>query len=513
MRHRLRHAGLRAQNELCAPLPSWEGFTRALGKRMVPWAPLSFTVLALASMWRCSCPPSRVLGFACTNTEFTRVRHRLRHAGLRAQNELCAPLPSWEGFARALGKRMVPWAPLSFTVLALASMWRCSCPPSRVLGFACTNTEFTRVRHRLRHAGLRAQNELCAPLPSWEGFTRALGKRMVPWAPLSFTVLALASMWRCSCPPSRVLGFACTNTEFTRVRHRLRHAGLRAQNELCAPLPSWEGFTRALGKRMVPWAPLSFTVLALASMWRCSCPPSRVLGFACTNTEFTRVRHRLRHAGLRAQNELCAPLPSWEGFTRALGKRMVPWAPLSFTVLALASMWRCSCSPSRVLGFACTNTEFTRVRHRLRHAGLRAQNELCAPLPSWEGFARALGKRMVPWAPLSFTVLALASMWRCSCPPSRVLGFACTNTELTRVRHRLRHAGLRAQNELCAPLPSWEGFTRALGKRMVPWAPLSFTVLALASMWRCSCRRRVYWVSRAPTPNSRECATACATLG
>ena len=72
--------------------------------------------------------------------------------------------------------------------------------------------------------------------------------------------------------PSSVLGFACTNTEFSRVRNRLRHAGLRAQNELCAPLPSWEGFTRALGKRMVPWAPLSFTVLALASMWRCSCP-------------------------------------------------------------------------------------------------------------------------------------------------------------------------------------------------------------------------------------------------
>ena len=42
------------------------------------------------------------------------------------------------------------------------------------------------------------------------------------------------------------------------------------------------------------------------------------------------------------------------------GKRMVPWSLLSFTVLALAPMWCCSCSPSRVLGFACTNTELKR---------------------------------------------------------------------------------------------------------------------------------------------------------
>ena len=79
-------------------------------------------------------------------------------------------------------------------------------------------------------------------------------------------------------------------------------------------------------------------------------------------------------------------------------------------MLALASMWRCSCSPSHVLGFACTNTEFSRVHNRLRHAGLRAQNELRAPLSSWEGFVRAPGKRMVHWAPLAFTVLALAPM-------------------------------------------------------------------------------------------------------
>ena len=203
---------------------------------------------------------------------------------------------------------------------------------------------------------------------------------MVHWAPVYFTVLALTPMWRCSCSPSRVLGFACTNTELTRVRHRLCHAGLRAQNELCAPLPSRKGFAYALRKLMVPWASLCFTVLALDPMWRYSCSPSRVLGIACTNTELTRVRHRLCHAGLRAQNELCAPLLSWDGLARALEKRIVTWAPLSFTVLALASMRRCSCSPSRVLGFACTNTEFTRVRHRLRHAGLRAQNELCSPL-------------------------------------------------------------------------------------------------------------------------------------
>ena len=131
---------------------------------------------------------------------------------------------------------------------------------------------------------------------------------------------------------------------------------------------------------MVPWAPLCFTVLALAPMWRYSCSPSRVLRFACNNTEFTRVRHRLRHADLRAKKELRAPVPSWKGFARALSKGIVPWAPLTFTVLGLAPMWRCSCSPSRVLGFACTNTEFTRVRHRLRHADLRARNELCSPL-------------------------------------------------------------------------------------------------------------------------------------
>ena len=392
-------------------------------------------------------------------------------------------------------------------------MWRCSCRTSRVLGFARTNTVLTSVRHRLRHAGLRAQNELCAPLPSWDGFTHALGKRMVPWAPLSFTVLALAPMWRCSCPPSRVLGFARTNTEFYESAPPLAPRWVestkrvvRAPAKLGRLHPCPRQANGALGSALLHRAGVGFDVALLVST-------ARVLGFARTNTEFFRVRHRLRHAGLRAQNELCAPLPSWEGFTRALGKRMVPWAPLSFTVLALASMWRCSCPPRVYWVSRAPTPNSTRVRHRLRHAGLRAQNELCAPLPSWEGFTRALGKRMVPWAPLSFTVLALASMWRCSCPPTRVLGFACTNTEFSRVRHRLRHAGLRAQNELCAPLPSWEGFTRALGKRMVPWAPLSFTVLALASMWRCSCPPRVYWVSRAPTPNSRECATACATLG
>ena len=94
-------------------------------------------------------------------------------------------------------------------------------------------------------------------------------------------------------------------------------------------------------------------------------------------------------------------------------------------------------------------------------------------------------------------------------------GFARANTVGTSVRLRLRHVGLRAQNEARAPRPSCGGFTHALSKRTVPWAPLFFIVLALAPLW-------CYWwspsvacavVSRAPEPWERACATACATLG
>ena len=93
-------------------------------------------------------------------------------------------------------------------------------------------------------------------------------------------------------------------------------------------------------------------------------------GFARANTVGTSVRLRLRHVGLRDQNEARAPRPSGGGITYALSKRTVPWAPLSFTMLALAPMWLCLFSPSRVLSFAPSNAELTRVRHRLRHAGL-----------------------------------------------------------------------------------------------------------------------------------------------
>ena len=54
---------------------------------------------------------------------------------------------------------------------------------------------------------------------------------------------------------------------------------------------------------------------------------------------------------------------------------------------------------------------------------------------------------------LFLTVLALALTWRCSCPRLRVLGFACTNTEPTSVRHRQRHAALRAAVLMRAHLP------------------------------------------------------------
>ena len=58
------------------------------------------TVLAQAPTWRCSCPPSRVLGFACTNTEPASVCHRQRHAALRAAVLLRAHLPIWVGCAQ-----------------------------------------------------------------------------------------------------------------------------------------------------------------------------------------------------------------------------------------------------------------------------------------------------------------------------------------------------------------------------------------------------------------------------
>ena len=120
---------------------------------------------------------------------------------------------------------------------------------------------------------------------------------------------------------------------------------------------------------MVPWAPLSSTVLALASLWRC-CGRRRVCcGFARANTEGTSVGLRLRHVGLRAQNEVRAPRPSGSGFTHALSKRTVPWAPLCSTVLALAALWRCVWAVPR------------EVRFRARH---NRENERTVSLaPRW----------------------------------------------------------------------------------------------------------------------------------
>ena len=87
---------------------------------------------------------------------------------------------------------------------------------------------------------------------------------------------------------------------------------------------------------------------------------------------------------------------------------MVPWAPLSSTVLALAPLWRCCGRRHVCFGFARANTEGTSVRLRLRHGGLRAQNEVRAPRPSGSGLAHALSKSAMPLAPLCSTVLALA---------------------------------------------------------------------------------------------------------
>ena len=100
---------------------------------------------------------------------------------------------------------------------------------------------------------------------------------------------------------------------------------------------------------------------------------------------------------------------------------------------------------------------------------------------------QALRKRMVPWGgQLSLTVLAQAPTWRCSCPPLRVLGFACTDTEPTSERHRQRHAVLRAAVLMRMHLSNWRGSTQALCERTVPWVRLSMTVLAQAPTWRCS---------------------------
>ena len=134
---------------------------------------------------------------------------------------------------------------------------------------------------------------------------------------------------------------------------------------------------------MVPWAPLSSTVLALAPLWRC-CGRRRVCcGFARANTEGTSVRLRLCHVGLRAQNEVRAPVPSGSGFTYDLSKRTVLWAPLCSTVLAMAALWRSGWALPRELRF--------RARHN-------SENERTVSLaPRWvtspKRGARALAER------------------------------------------------------------------------------------------------------------------------
>ena len=118
-----------------------------------------------------------------------------------------------------------------------------------------------------------------------------------------------------------------------------------------APRPSGSGFTYALSKRTVPWAPLCSTVLALAALWRCGWAVPRELRFRARHNRENERTVRLRHVGLRAQNEVRAPRPSGSGFTYALSKRTVPWAPLCSTVLALAALWRCGWAVPRELRF------------------------------------------------------------------------------------------------------------------------------------------------------------------
>ena len=131
-----------------------------------------------------------------------------------------------------------------------------------------------------------------------------------------------------------------------------------------------------------------------------------------------------------------------------------------------------------------------------------------------EGFTRALGKRMVPWAPLSFTVLALAPMWRCSCPPSRVLGFACTKTELYESAPPLAPRWVestkrvvRAPAKLGRLHPCPRQANGALGSALLHRAGAGFDVALLVVAVACTgFRARQHRIER-------ECATACATLG
>ena len=167
------------------------------------------------------------------------------------------------------------------------------------------------------------------------------------------------------------------------------------------------------------------------------------VGFGSEPKPFALLR-RQRHAALRASACLVARAPSKLGRLRpdtrqancAVGSALLGRDGASSYVALLYL-------PSRVLGFAWTNTEPTSVRRRQRHAALRAPVLLRAHLPRWKGFAQILGKRTVPWVPLSLTVLAQPHTWRCSCLPSRVLGFAWTNNESTSVHHRQRHVALR----------------------------------------------------------------------
>ena len=193
---------------------------------------------------------------------------------------------------------------------------------------------------------------------------------------------------------------------------------------------------------------------------------------------------------------------------------MVPWAPLFLTVLALAALWRCWRTPSRVQWFRARQHRGNERAPPLAPLGLRAQNEARAPRPSCGGFTHALRKRTVPWALLFFTVLALAPLWCCWWSPLSVLWFRARQNRGNErapplaprwVKNSKR--GVRAPAKLGqlhpCPMQANGALGFALFHRACAGSVMTLVVVTVA------CTE----VSRAPTPWERACASACATLG
>ena len=435
VRHRQRHAGYRGPVLLRVHLPIWGSFLQALSERTVPWGPLSFTVLAQAPMWHSSCPASRVLGFACTNTEPTSVRHRQRHADLRgpvllrALGKLGKLRLSHRRTNGALGSALFHRAGASSDVALLVSAVACTglrvhqhrtnkrAPPTapRCSDSACLVACAHVKLGRLHLSPRQANGALVSALLDRAGANSDVALLVSAVACTGFRVHQHRTDERSPSTAHRWLEntclVACARAKLEKLHVRPRQAN------------------NALSSAILDRAGTSSDVALLVSAVACT-------GFRVhqhrTNEYVPPLAPRCSHSACLvacARVKLGKLRLSPRKANGALGLALLDRAGVTSYVALLLSAAACA-------GFRVH-------QHRT--------NECAPPLaPRWSERAclvacapaklgilcQALDKRTVHWVPLSLTVLAQAPMWRCSCPPLRVLGFACTNTEPASVRKR-----------------------------------------------------------------------------